>query len=574
MKAQASLVRLAYRVRDRWPLMAVALGISTINQASGLVLAATTALLVGAIAAGRDSDFGRFALVIGGLTVLKAIFSWLDQWYLHWVAVGITASLRADAYQALEPLAPAYTLRRRSGDIVSMTMADIDQIQPFYSRTLVPTVVAAAMTVLVMVTLGFFAPVLILVLAPFLIGVIVIPIVGWRHGLPLAQEVRRQQGAVSALLVESIQGLRELIAFGRQRERVAEVERQSRFLAAAQLRNAGFVGLIAGSTDVVVALGGVAVLLTAMGLVAGGQLDRFLLPLILMLVFAAIRSVVDVADVAKNLNGIAAAAGRYFEVVDEPVLVVEDVHDSPGPLTPALEFDHLTFGYYPDGEPVLRDVSFTISPGETVALVGPSGAGKSTCASLMLRFWDPQAGAIRIGGVDIRDLPLDDLRRRIAIVQQENFLFNTSIAENIRLGRPDASDAEVERAASDASIHDLIAGLPQGYDTVVGERGAKLSGGQRQRIAIARALLKDAPILVLDEATSNLDTENERLIRDAIARLMQGRTTLVIAHRLSTIQSADRVVMIDGGTIVAEGRHDALLEANGAYARLISRQSR
>jgi ATP-binding cassette subfamily C protein CydC len=221
---------------------------------------------------------------------------------------------------------------------------------------------------------------------------------------------------------------------------------------------------------------------------------------------------------------------------------------------------------------VLRELSFYIQPGETVALVGPSGAGKSTCVSLLLRFWDPREGAIRLGGIDLRDFPLDDLRRRISIVQQDNYLFNTSIRENVRIGKPEATAEEIEAAAQAANIHAFIVGLRDGYDTVVGERGAKLSGGQRQRIALARAFLKNAPMLVLDEATSNLDSENERLIKAAVARLMTGRTTLVIAHRLSTIIAADRVVMIDRGQVVASGRHTDLVTVDGPYAQLIAAQ--
>jgi len=234
----------------------------------------------------------------------------------------------------------------------------------------------------------------------------------------------------------------------------------------------------------------------------------------------------------------------------------------------------VTFGYDGGQRPALRAFDLAVAAGETVALVGPSGAGKSTCVSLLLRFWDPNEGVIRLGGIDLCDFPLDDLRRRISIVQQDNYLFNTSIGENIRLGKPDATVEEIEAAAQAANIHKFILGLPNGYDTMVGERGAKLSGGQRQRLALARAFLKNAPILVLDEATSNLDSENERLIKVAVARLTTGRTTLIIAYRLSTILSADRVVMIDQGQVVASGRHADLVATKGPYAQLIAAQRR
>jgi ATP-binding cassette subfamily B protein len=374
--------------------------------------------------------------------------------------------------------------------------------------------------------------------------------------------------------VDSIQGLRELIAFGRGDTRAEEVTAGSGRLGAAQQRYARFVGAVGGATETFVALGSFAVLLTGASLVAAGVIDRYQLPLILVMAFAAFLPVMNVAVVARNLNQVAAAARRYFEVIDEPVLVLERAGMSPRTVPPAIAFEAVTFAYHPDEPPVLRELSFHVQPGETVALVGPSGAGKSTCVSLLLRFWDPNQGAIRLGGIDLRDFPLDDLRRRIAIVQQDNYLFNTSIRENIRLGKPDATAEEIEAAARAANIHTFIVGLPHGYDTVVGERGAKLSGGQRQRLALARAFLKNAPILVLDEATSNLDSENERLIKAAVARLMAGRTTLVIAHRLSTIISADRVVMLDCGQVVASGRHADLVAAEGPYAQLIAAQRR
>jgi ATP-binding cassette subfamily C protein CydC len=570
-----TLVRLALLVRPWWRGVTLNLMAALLNQGSGIALAVVSAVLVARVATGlRVDELPPYLAALVGLTVAKAGFTWLDMWFAHNVAYGMLAWLRSSAYNALEPLAPAYTLKRRSGDVVSMATADIETIELFFAHTLVPLMVMILVPAVLLAGLAAVAWPLAVVLLPFLVLVASLPLLGQGRVGPVAAEVRRAQGRVHAHLVDSIQGLRELIAFGRGDARAVEVSAGSERLGAAQQRYVRYVGVVGGATETFVALGSLAVLLTGASLVAAGAVDRYQLPLILVMAFAAFLPVMNVAVVARNLNQVAAAARRYFEVVDEPVLVSERVGSSPGAVPPAMAFDAVTFAYHPDEPPVLRELSFHVQPGETVALVGPSGAGKSTCVSLLLRFWDPQRGAIRLGGVDLRDFPLDDLRRRIAIVQQDNYLFNTSIRENIRLGKPDATDNEIEAAARAANIHAFIVGLPDGYDTVVGERGAKLSGGQRQRIALARAFLKDAPLLVLDEATSNLDSENERLIKAAVTRLMTGRTTLIIAHRLSTIVSADRVVMLDRGQVVAGGRHADLVASDGPYAHLVAAQRR
>jgi ATP-binding cassette, subfamily C, bacterial CydC len=568
-----TFMRLALLVRPWWRGVTLNLTVALLNQGCGIALAVVSALLVARVATGvRADELPPYLAALAGLTVAKAAFTWLDMWFAHNVAYGMLAWLRSSAYNALEPLAPAYTLKRRSGDIVSMATADIETVELFFAHTLVPLMVMILVPTALLMGLAAVSWPLAVVLLPFLVLVASLPLLGHRRVDPVAAEVRREQGRVNAHLADSIQGLRELIAFDRGDARAAEVTAGSERLGAAQQRYARFVGTVGGATETFVALGSLAVLLTGASLVAAGAVDRYQLPLILVMAFAAFLPVMNVAVVARNLNQVAAAARRYFEVVDEPVLVVERTGTSPGTVPPAVAFDAVTFAYHLDEPPVLRDLSFHVQPGETVALVGPSGAGKSTCVSLLLRFWDPNQGAIRLGGVDLRDFPLDDLRRRIAIVQQDNYLFNTSIRENIRIGKPDATDDEIEAAALAANIHTFIVGLPDGHDTVVGERGTKLSGGQRQRLALARAFLKNAPLLVLDEATSNLDSENERLIKAAVTRLMAGRTTLVIAHRLSTIISADRVVMIDRGQVVASGRHADLVAVAGPYAQLIAAQ--
>jgi ATP-binding cassette subfamily C protein CydCD len=309
--------------------------------------------------------------------------------------------------------------------------------------------------------------------------------------------------------------------------------------------------------------------------VASAQLARTQLPLATLLAMSAFLPVVSIVLVAKELMQTLAAARRYFLIEDEPIPVrdgpgVERIPAASDGLT--VTFDSVTFAYGPHERPALHDVSLSIGAGQTVALVGRSGAGKTTAAHLLLRFWDPQHGSIRIGASDVRDMKLDDLRRLVALVAQDTYLFNVSLRENLRLGRPEASDAEVLEAARRANVDEFAAALPEGYDTLVGERGMQLSGGQRQRVAIARALLKDAPILVLDEATSHLDAVNEGEVRAALDELMAGRTTLVIAHRLSTIRSADLIVVLDNGSVVEQGRHADLVALDGLYSHLIATQ--
>jgi ABC-type multidrug transport system fused ATPase/permease subunit len=241
-------------------------------------------------------------------------------------------------------------------------------------------------------------------------------------------------------------------------------------------------------------------------------------------------------------------------------------------LEPSLTFDHVTFSYQGAPRPALTDLSFTVQPGQTIALVGRSGAGKTTIVSLILRFFDPQQGRITLGGNELKDMALADLRRRIAVVSQDVYLFHGSIRENLLLARPEATEEDLIDATAMAAAHDFIMAMPDKYDTIVGERGLKLSGGERQRIAIARALLKDAPLLIMDEATSSVDLANEAAIQEAMRRVSRGRTVLIIAHRLSTVRQADRILVLDSGRIIETGDHDNLIEMQGLYARMATLQ--
>jgi ATP-binding cassette subfamily C protein CydCD len=389
----------------------------------------------------------------------------------------------------------------------------------------------------------------------------------------LGSQAREVSGDLSAHTVDSIQGIAEIVAFQQEGARGAELAARARAYLAARMPFLRDLTREHALHEAVTGLGGLAVIAAGAWLVAAGRLDALVLPLLTLLALAAFIPLWEVAQVGRQLADTLGATRRVHAIHSEPV-PVRDGPGVPGPRTTGamLALHDVTFAYPGRPRPALAGVSLTVPAGSTVALVGSSGAGKTTIAHLSLRFWDPDAGEIRLAGHDLRGWRLDDLRREMALVAQDTYLFNDSLRANVLLARPGATDAELRVALERASLGDLIETLPEGVHTVVGERGLQLSGGQRQRVAIARAFLKDAPILILDEATSHLDAVNEAVVRRALDALARGRTTLVIAHRLSTVRDADLIAVLHEGRIVETGRHDALLGAAGFYARLVSRQ--
>ena len=375
-------------------------------------------------------------------------------------------------------------------------------------------------------------------------------------------------GRLNAETVEVIQGQRELAVFGRGSDFVAKLMQLTNVLGVAQRRYSSRAGFEHAAIDALTALAVIATAWTSVLLVRNAALDRALLPLALMLAGGSLTPIVEVTQTARKLGELKAGAARILEIFHQKPQF-DDKGNAAMPRAMVVEFKQVGFGYQSDRGDVLANLDFSASPGETVALVGRSGAGKSTTVNLLMRFRDVTSGAISIGGCDIRDIPVSTLRRMIAYVPQDIHLFNETVADNIRLGWPDAPMDKVREAARLAQADGFIEALPQGYETVCGEGGARFSGGQRQRIAIARALLTDAPILVLDEASSSLDAENERAFRRTLGYACGERTVILIAHRPSTIRSADRILVLENGRIVQQGSHEQLVKQGGAYSRLI-----
>ena len=536
-----------------------------------IALAGVGAWTVGlAITGSPASELTPWLWLLAVLTIPLAVFPWLDIVLAHIMAFRILADMRVRIYDAFERLAPGYMLERRSGDLGAAAMGDVELLELGLSHTLPPLLVALIIPVGVTFVLYMQHPLLALAVAPFLIAGLAAPVMLERRSKGAGRLVRTHAGQAGAEVVDAIQGLREVLAFGAQETELNRLWRHEKALYRAQTSHGLTKARQVGVDLMIAGLAAATMAAVASWLTSTGEIPRNMLPVCVSLAVSTFLPLHTLMEAGRDFPTVISAMDRINVILqaDPPV---KDLVESPppGPIEPRISFDGVRFKYQPHLPEALRGITFDVAAGETIALVGHSGAGKSTCANLVMRLWDVSEGRIAIGGHDLRDFPQEDLRRMISYVPQDVYLFNRPVRENIRLGRSEAGDDEVEKAAEAAQALEFIEALPQGWDTPIGERGVLLSGGQRQRIAIARAMLKNAPILVLDEAVSNLDAESEAAFQEAAARAGQGKTTLIIAHRLSTIRRAGRIVVIDKGEVAETGTHEELLKKNGVYARLI-----
>lgn len=555
--------------------------------ALGLGVTATYAAQAFAVANALDrvlsgrpfrSTLPIIALVLA-MQAIRSVLLWWRERVTCLVGAQARAALRRELYGHLLDLGPAYTTARRTGDITTTLVDNVEATDHYFGRFL-PQVATSASGAIVLTAIIFSIDVVTgLIVAISAAVAFFEPIV--TRLLARRQRARQAQRYWSNLYrsvysnsLDAIQGMGTLKAFnahGRMRAKLREdserFNRASVRLVAAASIPAACLGLatVAGT--------GFAVAVGALRL-ADGQITMAQLLVVLTLTRECFRPLTDLENAYHECYAVPALAERIFEMLDTPprTALPPPVTAVDEPLSSSLAFDDVTFRYRPDAPPALDGVSFAVEPGQTVALVGRSGSGKSTVVALALRFFHPDDGRVLVGGRDLRDLDPARARAQFAVVSQDTFLFHGSIRENLEFARRGATLDELVDACRSANAHDFIEALPDGYETTIGERGMKLSGGQRQRLAIARALLKNAPILVLDEATSAVDGESEAAIQAALRTLSHGRSTLVIAHRLSTVRDADRIVMLDGGRRVEHGTNDELLSAQGAYARLVEAQ--
>ncbi len=562
-----------------WPLasrhpvdLVLALVFLVLGTAASLSLTSAARVLVDqGFATGTLEAVNRYFFVVVGIALALAAFSALRYYFVTKLGERIVANLRQGVFARLVQLSPKYYLKVRTGEALSRLNTDAALIETLVTSS---ASIALRNSLMVMGAMGlllFTSPGLTLIML-IVVPLTIVPLfIYGRTVRKLSLETQDKLANASALAGESIEALEVVQAFSREHSLKQQYDdaidaafaASKRRIFARAIMTALVIALIFGGIALVMWMGATAVM---RGTMTGGELAQF----VLLSIFAA-SGFGSLGEVWGDVQKAAGAAERMAEILievpeirapDTPVTLAQ-------PVKGALAFHNITFAY-PTREalPALRHLSFEIRPGETVALVGPSGSGKSTVFRLLQRFYDPQSGVVTLDGHDLRTLDPEALRQNFAHVAQDAALFSTSARDNIAFGREGATEDEIITAAQAAEAHDFISRLPQGYDTPLGEKGKTLSGGQRQRLAIARALVRRAPVLLLDEATSALDAESERLVQKALDTAMADCTTLVIAHRLATVKKADRILVLDDGQIVEQGRHDDLVAQNGLYARL------
>ncbi|HKH36909.1 MAG TPA: thiol reductant ABC exporter subunit CydC [Rubrobacter sp.] len=567
-------LRLLRFMRPYWwrVLLGVLLGVATV--ASNVGLLATAAYVISAAAVVPFLVLLTVPVYLVRLfSVSRAVSRYAERLVSHEVTFRLLAELRTRFFIRLAPLAPTRLLKYRSGDLLVRIVKDVEELQNVYLHSFSPVAVALAVCALASLALFTFDATMAFVALGFLAATGVgVPFLVRALSKGLGRRQLRLRAELDARIVDDVQGVQDILAFGREGRERREISAINSKLGRVQRRMALVTGLQNALGDLMMNLALVAVLIFAIPLVKAGEMDGVFLAFVALVVIGSFEAVAPLGAAFQVLGRSVGAGERLFEITDSEPQVTDPPEPLSLPQDGTLALDRVCFRYEEDGSPALRDVSFVLRPGSRVAVVGPSGSGKSTLVGLILRFWDPDSGEIRLGGRDVQEYSQEDLRSRIGVVSQDTHVFNDTVRNNLLLADPEADDASLHRAIREAHLADLVEGLPGGLDGYVGEQGQRLSGGERQRLAVARALLKDAPLLVLDEATANLDTVTERELLGTIRELMRGRTTLQITHRLVEMETMDEILVLDEGRVVERGTHENLVRRNGPYRRMLAVQ--
>jgi ATP-binding cassette, subfamily C, bacterial CydC len=549
-------------------VLAVLLGVATVVGNVGLLATAAYVISAAALMPLLAALAGPIYLVrLFG--VGRAGSRYAERLVSHNLTFKLLSDLRTWFYARLEPLAPARLMRYRSGDLLSRIVQDVEELQNIYLRVLSPVVVAATFSLLAFLLFyAFGLPLALVALGSLVATGVGVPLLVGNLVRGLGRQQLELRAELNARIVDGIQGVQDLLTFGREESQQHDIRGLNRKLGRVQERMALLTGFQNALADLMMNLAMLAILVLAIPLVAGGEIPGVYLAFLALVILGSFEAVQPLGMAFQFLGRSVRAGERLFEIVDAEPEVTDPAEPLPPPEDSNLEFDRVSFSYNAGELPVLEDITFALEPGKRIAVVGPSGAGKSTLVNLILRFWDPVSGQIRLGGRDVRGYAQEDLRNLIGVVSQDTHVFNDTLRGNLLLAKPEATDADLQRVMARAQLSGLVERLPQGLDSPLGEQGLKLSGGERQRLSIARTLLKDAPLLVLDEPTANLDHMTERELLDATYELMRNRTTLVITHRLVRMENMDEILVLDRGRIVERGTHEELAREGGLYHRM------
>ena len=524
-----------------WREMALAALLGVLTIASSISLMATSAWLISKAALQPSiAELSVAVVAVRFFGISRGVFRYLERLVSHETTFRLLARLRVVFYRAIEPLAPARLVSLRSGDLLSRVIDDIENLDTLYLRAVAPPIVAVVIAVLLTLFLNTFDPwVALTALIFMLISGILVPVLAWRGNRASGRRRVSRQAELNAVLVDAVQGMAEIEVYGQTQAQLQKIQSLGKELAAEEGRMASF-DAFQQAFQILLSNGAALCVLV----VAIPRIDGLLLASVTLATIAAFEAFTPLAQAAVQLGANEQAARRLFEVADMPPAVKDPATPAPPPANPRLEIKGLSFRYTADAPQILDQVSLDLQPGQRIAILGESGAGKSTLVQVLLRFWDYSQGQILLDGRELRDYAQTDVRHLLGVMTQRTHLFHTTIRENIRIARMDASPAEVEDAARQAQIHDFILSLPDGYDSYAGEDGVRLSGGERQRIALARVLLKKSPILILDEATANLDPLTERSVMQTILNASAGRSLLIFTHRHIFLNQMDQVLMI------------------------------
>jgi len=564
-----SFIRLLTIIGAAWRVMLVAAIFGYLTIISNIGLLATSAYLISSAA--LHPSIGELSVAIVGVRffgIVRAIFRYLERYISHDATFRLLGSIRVWFYTQLEMIAPAHLIGWQQGELLGAIVGDVEKLKEFYLRVLAPPFICISVLMTACVFLsGYSMDFVYLLIGAFLMAGVLLPFFLQSIQEPIAHKLMVARSQLQAQLVDSMTGIVELSAFGQTSRQAERIDQTHQGLLSLQAKVSNLSGL-SDALGLLIVNGTIwLVLWLAIPLVHSGQIGGVYLAVILLVVQNSFEAVLPLPLAMHYLTESIASAGRLFDIVDTKA-TVQDLQGITDISETTMRVDDVSFSYSAEGPLVVDHISFSLGVGDKLAIVGPSGAGKSTLFHLLLRLWDYQQGSIRLGAYELRQYNAHSVRKLFGVVSQRTHLFHASIRDNILLASPDASEEELDKAIEQAELSAFIAQLPDGYHTLVGQNGYALSGGQRQRIAIARALLKNAPILLLDEPTVGLDAVTEKRVMATIKNLMEGRTTILITHRLLGLEEMDQIIVLDAGRMVEQGRQQELLDKKQLFEQL------